>query len=111
MSALKELVKKIKPGDQSANMQEPEYEGQLALDVFQTEKELVVKAPIAGVKLQDLNITVNNEVLTISGARMVTEDITDEDYFTQECYWGPFSRSIILPSTEIISSPALNPPS
>ena len=73
--------------------------GQLALDVFQTADEIVVVAPIAGVKSSDLNITITDEVLTIKGSRSVQFKATAGDYFTQECFWGNFSRSIILPES------------
>jgi len=81
-------------------MQDPESaEGQLALDVYQTPKEIVIVAPIAGVKLNDINVTVTEDVLTIKGKRYLEFNIPEEDYLTQECFWGDFSRSIVLPSS------------
>jgi HSP20 family protein len=73
-----------------------EAEGQLAIDIYQTEKELVVQSAIAGVKPENLELTIESDVLTIRGSR---ERLLEqgENYFTQECYWGPFSREIILP--------------
>ncbi len=73
-------------------------EGQLALDIYQTQNEIVVVAPIAGVKLADINVSVTEDVLTIKGNRYLEFDIPDEDYFTQECFWGDFSRSVVLPA-------------
>lgn len=73
--------------------------GQLALDVFQTADEIVIVAPIAGVKPHDLAITVTDEVLTIKGQRNMQFKASDGDYFTQECFWGSFSRAIILPES------------
>lgn len=73
--------------------------GQLALDVFQTADEIVIVAPIAGVKLHDFAITVTDEVLTIKGQRNMQFKASSGDYFTQECFWGSFSRSIILPES------------
>ena len=77
-------------------------EGQLALDVFQTEDEIVVVAPVAGVKKENLSISINrtddrDEVLTIKGRRDFQFKAGTADYFTQECFWGSFSRSVILP--------------
>lgn len=72
-------------------------EGQLAIDVYQTEKDIVVKSTIAGVKPEDIDISVNNDMLTIRGVRKLAEEVSEENYFYQECYWGSFSRSIILP--------------
>lgn len=73
------------------------YDGQLALDVYQDKKNIYVKAAIAGVKPQDIEIYLNNDMLTIKGQRHIREEITEEDYYIKECYWGGFSRSIILP--------------
>ena len=83
-----------------------EGEGQLTIDVYQTPDEVVVESTIAGVKPEDLDISITNEAVTIRGKREKTETIKDEDYFYQECYWGKFSRSIILPQ-EIDSEKAV----
>lgn len=72
-------------------------EGQLSIDVYQTPDKLVVKSTIAGVKPDDIDISINNDMLTIRGKREVQEKITEENYLIKECYWGGFSRSIILP--------------
>jgi len=74
-----------------------EYEGQLTLDVYQTRDNVMIKSTIAGVKSEDLDITIANDMVTIRGERKKDEEVRPEDYFYQECYWGPFSRSIILP--------------
>jgi len=75
-----------------------EAEGQLAVDVYHTDEAIVIRAPIAGVKKSDLSIMVTDDVITIKGRRHLAEDIPGENYFTRECYWGPFSRSIVLPA-------------
>lgn len=72
-------------------------EGQLSIDVFQTPDSLVVKSTIAGVKPGDIDISINNDMLTIRGRREIQEKISEENYLIKECYWGGFSRSIILP--------------
>lgn len=74
-----------------------EYEGQLAIDAFQTSDNVVIKAPIAGVSPDDLEISITDEVVAIKGERK--DDVTGskDSYFCQECYWGTFSRSYILP--------------
>ncbi|MDH4358325.1 MAG: Hsp20/alpha crystallin family protein [Candidatus Berkelbacteria bacterium] len=74
-----------------------EYEGQLAVDAYQTNDEVVVKAPIAGVKPQDLEISITDEVLTVRGKRSQEVAVEQADYFCQECYWGAFSRTYVLP--------------
>ncbi len=80
-------------------------EGQLTIDVYQTEDDIVIKSTIAGVKPEDLDVNINNDMVTIRGERVQNEEIDPEDYYYQECYWGPFSRSVILP-VEIISEKA-----
>lgn len=77
-------------------------EGQLSVDVFQTKDAIVIKSTIAGVKPEDIDISINNDMVTVRGKRQVEEEVLEDDYFYQECYWGGFSRSIILP-TEIIA--------
>jgi len=72
-------------------------EGQLSIDVYQTANSLVVKSTIAGVKADDIDISINNDMLTIRGKRELSDKITDDNYLIKECYWGGFSRSIILP--------------
>lgn len=72
-------------------------EGQLTIDVYQTATEFVVQSAIAGIKAGDLDISIENDVLTIKGVRENPNKGEEEKYFYQECYWGPFSRQIILP--------------
>jgi len=75
-----------------------EIEGQLAIDVFQTDKKIIIKSTIAGVVPENLKISLHNDLLTIKGRRTLKENVSEENYLYRECYWGPFSRSIILPS-------------
>lgn len=72
-------------------------EGQLSVDVFRRGDALVIRATMAGVKLEDVDIGLDGDLLTVRGKRIqeVTEQV--EDWFYKECYWGTFSRSIILP--------------
>jgi HSP20 family protein len=81
--------------DQTAT--ETEEEGQLTIDVYQTPDDVIVLSTIAGVKSADLEITLNNDLLTIRGKRSNPAEAKQEDYFYQENYWGSFSRSVILP--------------
>ena len=74
-----------------------ESEGQLAIDVFQTENELIIQSAVAGIKLNDLDISIERDKLTIKGKREKQVEERETNYFYQECYWGPFSREIILP--------------
>lgn len=74
-----------------------EYEGELNIDMYQTKDNVIIKSTIAGVKPEDLDITIANDMLTIRGERRREDRIEQDDYFYQECYWGGFSRSVILP--------------
>lgn len=78
-------------------LEENYEEGQLSIDVYQTPSEIIVKSTIAGVKPEDIDISINNDMLTIRGRREMIETVRDQDYLYRECYWGSFSRSIILP--------------
>lgn len=72
-------------------------EGELAVDVYQDKDNVYVRSTIAGVSSDDIDISIHNDLLTIRGKREKTKDMQGVDYFYQECYWGSFSRSIILP--------------
>lgn len=74
-----------------------ENEGQLSVDVFREGHTLVIRSTVAGAKSEDLDIAVNGDLLTIRGSREDCRDINQDDWFHQECHWGTFSRSLILP--------------
>ena len=74
-----------------------ENEGQLSVDVFREGNTLVVRSTLAGAKPEDLDIAVNGDLLTIRGSREDKREINEDDWFHQECHWGTFSRSLILP--------------
>lgn len=74
-----------------------QYEGQLAIDVYQTDDSIIIKTPIAGVRPENLDISITDDTVTISGERKKDDKIAEDAYVVQECYWGSFSRSYILP--------------
>ena len=76
---------------------EEESEGQLTVDVYQDGDNVIVQSTVAGVDPDDLEVNITNESVTIHGKREKMEKIEEKDYFYQECFWGRFSRSIILP--------------
>jgi HSP20 family protein len=78
-----------------------ELEGQLAVDVYQTKDSVVIKAPIAGVKAEDIDVSVSEDVVTLRGERKEETEVTRDNYYVQECYWGSFSRSVILPTSTV----------
>ena len=73
------------------------FPGQLAVDVYETADKLVVKARTAGISKSDLNVTISDNILTISGILSGGEDENTTAWHIQECYWGEFSRTIALP--------------
>lgn len=90
----------ITPGGNSGKeswLDTPE-EGELAVDVYQTPTEIVIKTMISGVKPEDLNIAITREMVTIKGKRESAREINDDSYFQRELYWGAFSRTILLPA-------------
>lgn len=92
-----EVVVGTLPAETAMEWYQDDYEGQLSVDVYQTPDSIVVRSTIAGVKPQDIEITLNSDVITIRGRRSQDVAVPKEDYFYQECYWGGFSRSIVLP--------------
>lgn len=81
----------------SSQLNELQEEGQLSIDVYQTEDDIVIQSLVSGVKPDDLDINIQNDMVTIRGQRQPGEKIDQEDYYYQECFWGKFSRAIILP--------------
>lgn len=76
---------------------ETEEEGELTVDVYQTPDAIVIKSMIAGVRPEDLDISITRDMVTIRGKREEERVETEGDYFVKELYWGSFSRSISLP--------------
>src|SRR5574344_653645 len=84
--------------DDDSGWEEPEdFPGQLAVDVYETADKLVVKARTAGISKDDLDVTISDNILTISGVLSGGEDEQTTRWHIQECYWGEFSRTIALP--------------
>lgn len=89
----------IHPSGESTNIvaeDEPE-EGQLTVDVYETPNEIIVQAFVAGVKPEDLTITITRNTVLIRGRREENKTIMHDDYISRELYWGAFSRTIELP--------------
>lgn len=72
-------------------------EGQLCCDVYQDAENIIIKSTLAGVDPKNLDISVSNDLLTIRGFREFDDKVSAADFFSRECYWGAFSRSIVLP--------------
>ena len=99
------MAKKIKMKVEEKNEKEEKptdnnifnSEGELVVDVFETNSHFVVLAAIAGVQIKDLDISVEKDMMVIKGERVSPHGASDQKYFYQECYWGPFSRKVVLP--------------
>ena len=76
---------------------EDDFPGQLAVDVYETEEKLVVKARTAGVNKDELDVSISDGILTISGTLSSGDDADATNWHIQECYWGEFSRTLALP--------------
>jgi HSP20 family protein len=76
---------------------EEDFPGQLAVDVYETEERLIVKARTAGVNKEDLDVSISDGILTISGTLSSGDDTDATHWHIQECYWGEFSRTLALP--------------
>lgn len=76
---------------------EEEFPGQLAVDVYETDEKLVIKARTAGVNREDLDVSISDGILTISGTLSSGDESDATNWHIQECYWGEFSRTIALP--------------
>lgn len=79
-------------------------EGELSVDVYQNPTEIIIKTMVAGVKPEDLDVSISREMVTIKGKREEERTISKEDYFHKELYWGSFSRTIILPQEVDVDS-------
>ncbi|MCR4275982.1 MAG: Hsp20/alpha crystallin family protein [Candidatus Parcubacteria bacterium] len=74
-----------------------EMEGQLPVDVHQTGSDLIIRAFVAGVRPDELSISISRDRVEIGGSRMEREQVSGPDYFTRELFWGSFTRAIMLP--------------
>lgn len=87
------------PVQQVSSAQNRPTTGQVAVDIFEFDNYYIVKAPIAGVKLADIDIEIADNSITIKGERKQTDTIPEDQYYVRECFWGPFSRTVTLPCT------------
>ena len=85
------------PVEDSWDENDDQLPGQLAVDVYETEDRLIVKARTAGVNKSDLDVSISDGILTISGTLSSGDDSAATQWHVQECYWGEFSRTLALP--------------
>ena len=91
--------KTVEPEDEETeeNWDDGEPEGKLMVDVYQTPDDIVIESAIAGAKPDNIDVNATTDSVTIRGSRKREKEVRDENYLYQECYWGRFARSIILP--------------
>lgn len=77
---------------------EDETDGQLAVDVYQTPDEIVVRTIVAGIDPEELDISISRDMVVIKGRRDDGAECGEDDFFHKELYWGSFSRSVLLPA-------------
>jgi HSP20 family protein len=77
--------------------EESAIEGELSVDVYQTPNDIIIKTMVAGVRPEDLDISITRDMVTVKGHREETREVGEGDYFHKELYWGAFSRTVLLP--------------
>ncbi len=77
--------------------EEEPSEGQLPVDVYQTPSEIVIRTFIAGVRPDEVNVSISRDMVSIDGAREERATVSENDYFHHELFWGSFARTILLP--------------
>jgi len=85
------------PATRAPEVEEEPMEGELSVDVYQTSTHIIIKAMIAGVRPEDLDVSITRDMVTIRGKREQHTEASGSDFFFQELYWGSFSRTIVLP--------------
>lgn len=78
--------------------EEEAVEGQLTVDVYQTPDDIVIRSIVAGVRPDDLDISISRDMVTIRGTREEHKEVSEDNYFHKELYWGSFSRTVLLPA-------------
>lgn len=91
------VAPQVSADDQAWSDGDDDFPGQLAVDVYETDEQLVVKARTAGVNKEDLDVSISDGILTISGTLSSGDETAATNWHMQECYWGEFSRTLALP--------------
>ena len=95
-----QVIRMGNPKQEEITIGTPDNVGQLPIDILENKHQIKIIAPLAGVDIDAVEIVINADVLTIKGERLLDSEISTlkgVDTYVQECYWGPFSRSVILP--------------
>lgn len=93
-----EVEPSLKSSRTKANIfEDSEEEAQLTVDVYQTPSEIIIKTMVAGVKPDDLDVSITRNSITIRGKRSEDRTVSNDEYFHRELYWGSFARTVTLP--------------
>jgi HSP20 family protein len=84
-------------GDELATLDEEAVDGELPVDVYNRENEIVIKTMVAGIRPESLDIDITRSMVSIKGTREAATEIDEKDYYHKELYWGTFARTITLP--------------
>jgi HSP20 family protein len=79
-------------------IEEENEEAELSVDVYQTPTDIIIQTMVAGVKPEDIELSIARDIITIRGQREESRTIDEDNYFSKELYWGKFSRTISLPA-------------
>jgi HSP20 family protein len=75
----------------------PQQDGELPVDMFQTDDAIIIRALVAGVSPAELEISITRDMVTLRGIREEIQEVHDDGYFHRELFWGSFSRTLVLP--------------
>lgn len=88
--------------EEESENNEEEQAGELPIDMYQTDDSIVIRALVAGVNPEDLDIAITRDMVTLTGHREELQEAPDENYFHRELFWGNFTRTILLPEEILI---------
>ncbi len=94
---LKIEAEKEEPEEEEEESSPAEEEGELTVDIYDRGDSLVIQSTVAGVKPEDLDVSISSDMVVIKGRRERQEEIREDSYYYKELFWGTFSRSVILP--------------
>jgi HSP20 family protein len=86
------------PAQHHADSLTDESEAQLTVDVYQTDSDIFIRALVAGVRPDDLDVAITRDMVTIAGKRVEQKEVNENDFVYRELFWGSFSRTIVLPA-------------
>lgn len=76
---------------------EADEEGELTVDIYDKDDSIVIQSTVAGVKPEDLEVSITSDMVSIKGTRQPADRVPEERYYYKELFWGTFARTVILP--------------